>query len=166
MAFLVYDQGVESPVAIWDREPLPEELAEGQVAWGWFIVDSDFDHSHYLLRNGVIEHVVPEIPQPPAPPPEPNIEQMCVDIMQDSSLYPAGFQMIKDFKLLLKDYLSQGDYGQQWIFTVWQQYIKPQLDATNPLLAPAVIGHAVANNIHLAPPEEESSLLAALHPIQ
>ena len=72
------------------------------------------------------------------------------------------FTLIQSFKPLLKDYLSQGEYGQGWIYRMWSEVIKPMLESQATGLSNLVFSHALANNIHLVPPEEETQLLALL----
>lgn len=93
--------------------------------------------------------------------PVPNIDQLAEDVWADPNLKAVRMQTMS-FYDLLKKYLSMGELGQQRIFEAWTEDIQPQFDAVNPLLSPMIIAHAVANHIHLVPPEDEQAALSML----
>ncbi len=94
-------------------------------------------------------------------PPEPNVDQLAEDVWADPTLEQVRMQIMA-FYPLLKNYLTMGALGQERIEQAWTVNIKPQFDAVNPLISALVIEHAIANNIHLMPEEDEQSALAAL----
>ena len=94
-------------------------------------------------------------------PAAPNVDQLAEDVWADTNLTAVRMEIMA-FYPLLKQYLAMGAVGQERIEQTWTVNIQPKFDAVNPLISALIIQHALANNIHLVPQEQEQAALAML----